>query len=664
MEYRNFLSDKLPMKWPYPVKYEDETWDEADVLVVGCGLAGSFAAIQAAKRGASVIAVDKAPIIYSGSAGTGIDHWTNCLTNPCSRLTPDEMVEDNPISPITAAHGTYICMREAWPCLQDFEEMGINIRDAEGEFEGASFRDPETKLMFAYDYTNKLHIRFKGGRYLKPTLYKEMKKMGVRMYEHVMMTVLLTEDGKAGGRVIGAAGFSTRTGEFFVFSAKATIMATANPVRLWQLASEQVGSNAHEYDPNLDGGGNVMAWRAGAQLMLMENSQPSSGGRRYPSYMTGNSNNTWFGCSIVDSQGKEIPWVNRDGEIIQNYDDRMRPAPGQKWWMTGGPNAPYKFRGATYITDFEQRIMSGEYQLPFFADMTGIPDCERRGIFGLMIGNEGKTAIPVYEKLKNAGFDPEKDMMMCNVLHPHYAGCLDQPFWDVKIAGINGPNMRDISFKSSGGILVDWDMRSSLEGLYAAGNQVAGLSGASQSASSGRYVGRTAAHWAQYQTHAAPCPAQIQSEKERIYSYVQRDRGYGWKEIQIGLCRIMQDYCGDYKNKDVLLMGLWWLDSIRHNELAHAMAANPHDLGKIIGCEVRLSIDEIILHQCLAREGSNKKLGFDRLDFPESDEMCGYNIAISQQDGKIKADHIPFDYCTREGSLRACYEKHCCLKEE
>ena len=79
-------------------------------------------------------------------------------------------------------------------------------------------------------------------------------------------------------------GVNTRTGEFYIISAKATILSTGQPIRLWEMAWEKVGSNAHEYDPNWDGDGNVMAWKAGAKLSLMEYSMASSGGRRYPSW--------------------------------------------------------------------------------------------------------------------------------------------------------------------------------------------------------------------------------------------------------------------------------------------------------------------------------------------------------------------------------------------
>jgi succinate dehydrogenase/fumarate reductase flavoprotein subunit len=658
MEYRKYVTDKYKLEWPYPVKYDDETRGEADVLVIGGGLAGAFAAIGAAKRGARVILVDKAPIVRSGSAGAGIDHWSRCFTNPCSQYTPDEMLEISPQSPYSAAQVNYIAMNEAYPCTQDLEEYGMVVRDTDGEYEGAAYRDPETGLMFAYDYAAKDVIRLKGGEQLKPVLYRQLKKLGVKMHERVFATRLLTEDGQPGNRVIGAVGFSTRTGEFFVFSAKSTIMATANPVRLWELASEKVGSSAHEYDPNLDGDGNVMAWEAGAKLMMMERSQASSGGRRYPSYMTGNSDNTWYGCIMVDAEGKEIPWIDRDGKVLKSFGERVTRAPGQKYWGPGGSKNPYPVQGPHSIPDLEERIMKGEYKLPFFADMTVMPDTERRGIFGLMLGAEGKTLVPLVEKLTEAGFDPARDMLMANVLHPHYAGTPSEPYWDVKTPGINGPNMRETSFLNYGGILVDWDLRSSVEGLYAAGNQIAGASGASVAGATGRYVGRVATEWAKGVDLPAPDETQIAAEKARIYKYVERESGYGWKEIQIGLCRVMQDYCGDVKSKEVLEMGLWWLDSIRDNELANAYAANPHELGRLIGCEVRAAVDEIIIKNSLARENSSVQLDFKRVDFPENGDASGYHIAISKKGDETVVERVPFDYCEQEGSMKEAYATH------
>ena len=48
---------------------------EVDVLVVGGGIAGLMAAINAADQGVSVIAAEKANTKRSGSGATGNDHF-------------------------------------------------------------------------------------------------------------------------------------------------------------------------------------------------------------------------------------------------------------------------------------------------------------------------------------------------------------------------------------------------------------------------------------------------------------------------------------------------------------------------------------------------------------------------------------------------------------
>jgi len=660
MEYRKYIADKLPMKWPYPVAYGQETRETCDVLIVGGGLAGAFAAISAAKKGAKVIVVDKGAIVRSGAAGVGIDHWGGAHTAPGSKFSPDDVIGEPSRDKYSPSHTKYIAMKEAYDALLELEEYGLKIRDEDDEFKGAPFRDEETKLLFAYDYENKHTIRIAGGEQIKVVLYKEMKRLNIKMYDRVVTTSLLTKDGKQGERVVGATGVNSRTGEFYVFSAKATILSTGCPLRLWEFATDLLGSNAHHDDPNCAGDGNVMAWRAGAKLMMMDRSHSSSGGRRYPAYMTANASNTWRPCTIVDATGKEIPWQNRDGEICETFDDRNKLADGQKMMISGGQKTPYEVRMPTLIYDLRQRIESGEYKLPFYADMTEMPDEERRALFGLMLGNEGKTKVPVVETLKNAGFDPEEDMLQANVLSPEYMGT-DEPWWDVKTPGIGGHNIRDTAFIGYGGLVVDWNMKCSLDGLYAAGNQVAGVTGAPSAASTGRYAARNASKYAKTIEQPEIPEGQVSVEKQRVLSFVNNTEGYGWKEVQLGLCRIMQDYCGDYRSKEVMEMGLWWLNSIRENELANTVAVNPHDLGKVLDVDTRLTVGEIMLHQSLNREFSSKAMGVVRLDFPEDGDDCGYYQTIALKDGEVEVDKLPFNYWLEEGDYSEAYDKNCCI---
>ena len=77
--------------WPYANEIGQEETITSDVLVLGGGLSGCFAAIAAARRGLSVTLVEKGATEKSGSAGTGFDHWESACTNPCSEVTPEEI---------------------------------------------------------------------------------------------------------------------------------------------------------------------------------------------------------------------------------------------------------------------------------------------------------------------------------------------------------------------------------------------------------------------------------------------------------------------------------------------------------------------------------------------------------------------------------------------
>ncbi|MDY3249470.1 MAG: FAD-binding protein, partial [Candidatus Choladocola sp.] len=66
--------------WPYENEVGMEETITSDVLVLGGGLSGCFAAIAAARKGRSVVLVEKGAVEKSGSAGTGFDHWESACT--------------------------------------------------------------------------------------------------------------------------------------------------------------------------------------------------------------------------------------------------------------------------------------------------------------------------------------------------------------------------------------------------------------------------------------------------------------------------------------------------------------------------------------------------------------------------------------------------------
>ena len=178
MHYEEAVKDQ-GLRWPYPVNYGKENEVSCDVLVLGGGIAGCWAAIGAARKGAKVVLVEKSVTKTSGAGGSGVDHWHAAVTNPACKISPEEFtaaVIEN-YQGWRCGISQYITCKESYDCLLELEKMGVKIRDSEDEFKGAEFRDEATKLMFAYDYTAKYTVRVWGSN-TKPSLYKECQTAG------------------------------------------------------------------------------------------------------------------------------------------------------------------------------------------------------------------------------------------------------------------------------------------------------------------------------------------------------------------------------------------------------------------------------------------------------------------------------------------------------
>ena len=372
-----------------------------DVLVIGGGVAGLQAAINAVKKGVKVAVAERGHAKRSGSGGAGVDHWHGAVTNPCSKVTPEmyTLACYDSMQGWTGGHVRYIITKESWDTLLECEKMGIQIRDIKDEFKGAEFRDEKTKLMFAYDYKSRHIIRVWGWN-IKPRLYEEAKRLGVNIFNRMMPTGLLTAGGKQGGRVIGATAVNTRTGEFYVFRSKATVICTGGAGRLY-LFDPEITASGSMSDLNSAGVGQALGWNAGAEFVCMEGSGPGRlSGYSYAPYSMANAHNTYHGSPIVDADGKEVPWVDAFNRPIKDVTGRFLPSEGQDFILGEGIGISRyleQYRNNDLVHDLPERIRKGEFKLPLYADLTRLSEAERRCIFGMMVGNEGKTRIPIYD---------------------------------------------------------------------------------------------------------------------------------------------------------------------------------------------------------------------------------------------------------------------------
>ncbi len=620
---------KLP-SWPYPLRFEEEQEIETDVLVIGGGIAGCWAAISAARTGVRVALVEKGDTIRSGAGGPGCDHWCVVPANPHSKVDPDDWAkrlvehpmhagqppaESNPVS-YSNGIGTQIQCREDYDTLLEMEQMGGKIRDTDDEYVGAEGRYDDTKFMISPrmspDHSTEVTIRIWGTTF-KPALKKECQRLGVKIFDRVMVTSLLTDHGVQGARVVGATGLNSRTGEFMVFKSKAAVLSTAGNYSLYMLNTELAGYNTFR-SRTMTGDGVAMAWRAGAELTLMEQTGMLMLG-------TGHKH-TWYGgagdasyenLQIVDANGKKLPMP------IQGWVDggAMGPTPEAREAITKG-------------------IRTGEYKLPFFGDFPAMPDIERKATWNMMLGQESTTKI-ITSTYERAGFNPDKHLLM----NYNYIEGTSPAHW--RNAGRGGP-------------VVDWDLKSSLDGLYVAGEQTFSPGDHSYAASTGRYAGRKAAAYSSQSDEGKISGDQINDEKNRIYAPMKRSEGVDWKELNAGIGRAMQYFCSEYKNESLLNMGLDALKEIEEVFVPRLYALDPHKLMRSIEDLSLLTHGQIILNASLARKASSRLLNFFRIDYPQIDPPeWNKFVTVRLDNNKVKIGELPLKYY---GDMKANYEAH------
>jgi len=604
--------------WPYEIRYDREQQIETDVLVIGGGIAGCWAAIAAARKGVRVALVEKSATIRSGAGGPGCDHWCDCAANPLSKVDPDAWAER-----LTSVFGGYGCgigreiqCRENYDALLELEKMGAKIRDIDGEFKGAEGRDEKTKFLISprmnpHHDTNVV-IRVWGTTF-KPALKNECERLGVNIYDRVMVTSLLTENGIQGARVIGATGLNNRTGEFMVFKSRAAVLCSSSGGSVWLINTELSGYNTMS-PRSVSGDGIAMAWRAGAEFTLMERSgtmgiMPGFKHRWY----TGAGDASYENVPLVDADGKELPIVTEPGWGKDKV-DRM----GFGW------------------AAIRERVLRGEYALPFYGDFPSMPEIERRAVWNMLLEEEctGKIIVDTYTE---AGFDPARDQLQNYAL----------------IEGSTPPQWREAN---GGGLVVDWGLRTSLEGLYAAGTQLFSPGDHSFAAATGRYAGRKAAAYALQADGAVLSKDQVSAEKARIYSPIRRSNGMDWKELHAGIAKAMQYFCSEYKTESLLKMGMETLQEIEEKWVPRLHAIDPHKLMRSLEDLSILTHAKIILNASIARQASSKFLDFHRIDFPRLDPPEWQKfITVREENNKVRAGELPLRYC---GNLKENYEAH------
>lgn len=630
-------TEGTPPEWPYEIRFGEKREIETDVLVVGGGIAGCWAAISAARSGAKVTLMEKGDVRRSGQGGPGCDHWCNVPANPHSRVDPDEWAieEMEALGRYSNGIGIQIQCREDYDTLLEMEQMGGKIRDTDDEFAGLEGRFEDTKFMFSPRYgkqagyaphpdwqkegfnpaeeRNNVVIRIWGSTF-KPALKKECKKHGVEIYDRVMVTSLLNEAGKQGARVVGATGVNVRTGEFIIVKAKAVIIATAGGGQIWHTDMEHGGYSSMS-SRNQCGDGTAIAWKAGATLTMMEGSYPISiaTGLKHKWY-TGGGDASYENVPIVDANNKQIPY------------------PTQGWKDGGAMHSIPEL-----VAKVREGVKNGEYELPFYGDFAGMKPEESNATWNMMLNEESTTKIMI-KTMNEGGFDHTRDQVM------------NYDFIEMQTP----PQYKDAAH--GGGILVDWDLKTTVDGLYAAGEAMFSPEDHSFAAATGRYAGRKAAAYVKTVEQGNVCEKQVKSEQERVLAPTKRSSGIEWKELHNGLSRAMQYFVSDNKTERLLNLGLEEIERIEENAIPQLYALDPHKLMRSLEDLNLIETAKIMIHAMKERRCTCKELSVERLDYPEcSEEDLNNYLTLKLENGEVKTGKLPIRFW---GNMKEQYEAH------
>ncbi len=242
-----------------------------DVLIVGAGLAGSWAALEASKNGVKDVAVLSKihPLrSHSGAAQGGIAAVLNNVrpvegTGPRGPLeqipegdAPVDTLDMHVFDTIKGSDwlgdqdAIRVMVEEAPGMIYEYENLGcVFSRTQDGRIAQRRFGGHSApRANYAADYT---------GHVLLHTAHEQCLKNGVKFYSEWYCMDLIVEDNVCRGIVA----LDILTGELHLMRAKAVMFATGGYGRAWKITSNAFANT---------GDGVAIAYRAGIPLMDME----------------------------------------------------------------------------------------------------------------------------------------------------------------------------------------------------------------------------------------------------------------------------------------------------------------------------------------------------------------------------------------------------------
>lgn len=355
------------------------------------------------------------------------------------------------------------------------------------------------------------------------------------------------------GRIAGAMALESRTGEFVVIRAKAVVLCTGAAGRLG-LPSSGYLFGTYE-NPTNAGDGYSMAYHAGAELSGLE-------------------------CFQINP-------------LIKDYN-------GPACAYVTGPLGGYTVnaKGERFI---RSDYWSGQMMLEFWRELEG-----GNGPVFLKLDHLAEETVKKVEDVLHVTERPSRGIFHAGRGTDYRHDLVEMHISEIGLCGGH----------SASGVWVDEHARTTVPGLYAAGDlcNVAHnyMLGAMVF---GQIAGEDAVDFIAGKEQAEVDAAQIDAERERIFAPLLREEGIAPTQIEYKLRRMVNDYLQPPKVTAKMEIGLQRFAEIRA-DLDKLKARNPHELMRAMEVYAILDCAELAARASLYREESRWGLYHYRTDHP------------------------------------------------
>ncbi len=224
---------------------------KTDILIIGGGAAGCFAAITAAKQKAvNIIIAEKANIKRSGCLAAGVNALNAYITKDETAESFVDYVKEE-FNGVIREDLVYTIAKRLNSVTEKIESLGLPIlKDENGE----------------YVTRGKRSIKINGEN-IKPILKNAVENYNnIEVLNNTNIIDYIVKD----NRVIGAYGFSIKEEKFIVIEAKAVICTTGGASGIYKPNNPTFSRHKMWYSPFNVGSGYAMGIRAGAEMTTFE----------------------------------------------------------------------------------------------------------------------------------------------------------------------------------------------------------------------------------------------------------------------------------------------------------------------------------------------------------------------------------------------------------